>query len=267
MSILAEIVARKREEVAQRRQREPANRLEAALAGAPPVRDFLAALRDPPGVRLIAELKRASPSAGTLHQAGTLLDLAAQYERHGAACISVLTDGPFFHGSLADLEEVRRRVRLPLLRKDFILDRYQVLEARRAGADAVLLIAEILTDEELVGLRREIEGLGMAALVECYTGANLARVVAAGAALVGINNRDLHTFQTTIEHTLRLAGQVPRDHLLVSESGIRTGEEVRRLAAAGVKAMLVGETLLRSSDLAATFTDLLGSAVIPPSRR
>src|SRR5205823_4545360 len=172
--------------------------------------------------------------------------VARLYERHGAACVSVLTDGPFFQGSLADLEAVRAAVALPLLRKDFILDRIQLLEARIAGADAVLLIAEVLDDATLSRLLREIRELGLQALVELYDHENLPRVLDAGARLIGVNNRDLRTFVTRLEHTLELAAQVPADCCLVSESGIRTRDDLARLQAAGVKAVLVGERLMRA---------------------
>jgi indole-3-glycerol phosphate synthase len=183
---------------------------------------------------------------------------AQAYATAGAACLSVLTDGPFFQGSLDDLRAVRAAVTLPILRKDFILDRLQVWEARAAGADAVLLIAEILDDRTLRELLSEIQGYGMTALVECYEAANLERVVAAGARVIGINNRNLHTFEVRLEHTLELASRVPGDRVLVSESGIKTREDMVRLEAAGVKAVLIGETLMRSADPAGTLRHLLG---------
>ncbi|HMP03883.1 MAG TPA: indole-3-glycerol phosphate synthase TrpC [Gemmatales bacterium] len=225
-------------------------------AGLPPPRPFLAALKSAPGLAVIGELKRASPSAGSF---GSHVDLVAQarlYAAHGAAAISVLTDGPFFLGSLADLEQVRAAVDVPLLRKDFIIDERQVLEARLAGADACLLIAEILEDEPLERLRQRIETLGMAALVECHDPEQLERLVAAGVPLIGINNRDLRTFTVRLEQTLELAKHVPSDRVLVSESGIRTAADAARLAESGVRALLVGETLMRSGDVAGTLRAL-----------
>jgi indole-3-glycerol phosphate synthase len=203
-------------------------------------------------------VKKASPSAGTIQANADVVSVARTYERGGAACISVLTDGPFFQGSLEDLVRVRETVNVPVLRKDFILERYQVLEARAASADAVLLIVEILDDAQLAQRLREIRTFGMSALVECYEPVNLKRVVASGATLIGINNRNLHTFETRLEHTLELAAQVPSDRCLVSESGIRTRADVERLQRAGVKAILVGESLMRASDPEAALRSLRG---------
>src|SRR5206468_1273995 len=165
------------------------------------------------------------------------------YERHGASCLSVLTDEHYFQGNLDYLRAVRTGVNLPVLRKDFILDSYQLWEARAAGADAVLLIAECLDDCNLRKLHNEAVALGMTPLVELYEPDNLQRVFDAGATLIGINNRDLHSFETDLEHTLRLRERIPDHCVLVSESGIRTRADVERLQAAGVDAILVGETL------------------------
>jgi indole-3-glycerol phosphate synthase len=257
-TILERIVASKREELEESRRRAPMQELERRLGDAPPVRDFRAALEKPPGIQLIAEVKRASPSAGEIRTDVDVLAVAAAYEGHGAACISVLTDGPYFHGSLEDLRRIRPAVGLPLLRKDFVLDEYQVMEARAAGADAVLLIAEILDDLALTGLIESVRRLGMEALVEFFAAENLPRVLRAGANLIGINNRNLHTFQTSLEQTIALAREVPRQCLVVSESGIRTRADVERLEAAGAKAILVGETLMRSADAGAKVRELIG---------
>jgi indole-3-glycerol phosphate synthase len=255
-TILEQIVADKRRELAEARQCVPASELELRLADAPPPRDFLAALRDPPGVRIIAEVKRASPSAGAIRQTADAAATARAYESHGAACISVLTDQVHFKGHLNDLRAVRAAVALPVLRKDFTIDAYQLLEARIAGADAVLLIAEILSDGELRELRERAERLGMTALVEFYEPMNLPRVLDSGATLIGINNRDLRTFETGLDRTLMLAPLVPKDRLVVSESGIRTRGDVARVRAAGARAVLVGESLMRADDLAAAFAEL-----------
>jgi indole-3-glycerol phosphate synthase len=257
--ILARIVASKRNEIGERRAHVPDNELESQLAAAPPVRDFRAALAGGTGCRLIAEIKKASPSAGVLRADFDAVALARTYAANGAAALSVLTDEPFFQGSLAYLRAIRGAVDLPLLRKDFLLDRYQLLEARVAGADAVLLIAEILDDATLRQLLRAAEALGMQALVELYEPANLHRVLAAGAKLIGINNRDLRTFVTRLEHTLELAPRVPRDCLLVSESGIRTRQHIDRLAAGGVHAVLIGETFMRAPDVGAKVRELFGN--------
>jgi indole-3-glycerol phosphate synthase len=232
--------------------------LERRLAKAPPARDFVAALKRRGGSRIIAEVKKASPSAGVLCKDFDPVAVARTYASHGAACISVLTDELFFQGKLDDLAAIRQAVELPLLRKDFIVDRYQLLEARVAGADAVLLIAEILPDPTLGLLIDAARALGLQALVELYDAENLPRVLACGARLVGVNNRDLRSFQTRLEHTLELAARVPADCMLVSESGIRNRHDVLRLQEAGVHAVLVGETLMRAADIGAKLDELRG---------
>jgi indole-3-glycerol phosphate synthase len=257
-NILDQIVAGKRRELEEARARVPEAELERRLAEAPPVRDFRAALERPGGVRVIAEVKKASPSAGVIRADFDPVAIARTYERHGAACVSVLTDAPFFQGSLAHLAAVRAAVGLPLLRKDFILERYQLLEARLAGADAVLLIAEILDEQTLPRLLGQARELGLQALVELYDPENLPRVLASGARLIGVNNRDLRTFRTRLEHTLELAARLPADCCLVSESGIRSRQDVLRLQAAGVRAVLVGETLMRAPDVGAALDELRG---------
>ncbi|MGA2030992.1 MAG: indole-3-glycerol phosphate synthase TrpC [Thermoguttaceae bacterium] len=260
MTILQQIVVAKREEIRRAKAALPEPDLERQLAAAPPVRDFWAALGRPGPIRLIAEVKKASPSKGLLRADFQPVEIAETYQRHGAACISVLTDAAFFQGSLDDLRQVRAAVDLPVLRKDFIIDRYQVLEARAAGADAVLLIAECLRDAELRALHAATLALGMTPLVELCEPANLPRVLASGARLIGINNRDLHSFHTDLEHTLRLRPHVPAGCLVVGESGIRTRQDVLRLEAAGVDAMLVGETFMAAADLGAAVDELLGRA-------
>ena len=259
-SILDEIVASKRREVAVARQRLPIEELEHQAAEAPPVRDFLDALAGPGPIRLIAEVKKASPSAGVVRADFDPVAIARIYQAHGADCLSVLTDAPFFQGKLSDLARARAAVAVPLLRKDFIIDEYQVVEARLAGADAVLLIAEILDDGQLVALRERARGLGMAVLVEFHDEANLPRVLDSGATLVGVNNRDLTRFVTDLDLTFRLRDRIPADITLVSESGIRTRRDVERLEAAGVHAILVGESLMRALDVGLAVERLLGLA-------
>lgn len=256
--MLDRIVASKRHEIAAAKAARPESLVRQSAAAAPPPRDFFSALAQGRPIRLIAEIKRASPSAGVIRADCDPLAIAHAYERHGASCISVLTDGPFFQGSLADLQRVRAAVSLPALRKDFILDSYQVYEARAAGADAVLLIAECLDDCNLRKLHDEIVGLGMTPLVELYDPENLQRVFDAGATLIGVNNRDLRTFKTDLEHTLRLRERVPDQCVLVAESGIRSRADVLRLEAAGVDAILVGEALMASADIGAAVDALLG---------
>jgi indole-3-glycerol phosphate synthase len=257
-NVLDRIVATKWQEIAaaKRARGESQLRREAAIAPAP--RDFFHALAAPGPIRLIAEIKKASPSAGVIRADFQPVDIACDYQRHGATCLSVLTDETYFQGSLQYLRQVRAAVELPVLRKDFILDSYQLWEARAAGADAVLLIAECLDDCNLRKLHNETIELGMTPLVELYDETNLDRVLAAGATLIGINNRDLRSFVTDLNHTLRLRQRVPDECVVVSESGIRTRADVERLQAAGVNAILVGETLMASQDIGAAVDMLLG---------
>ena len=257
-SILETIVARKRKEVAIQRERVPTAALEGRLATAPAVRDFFAAVSAAGPIRLIAEFKRKSPSAGEIRPGATVEEVVRGYAAAGAAALSVLTDGWDFGGSLVDLESARIAVPLPVLRKEFVVDRYQVLEARAHGADAVLLIAECLDDCHLRSLYREILDLGMTPLVELHDAENLPRVLDLGATLVGVNNRNLRTMTTDLDHSLRLRDRVPADVVLVAESGIRTRADVERLEAAGIGAMLVGESLLKQPDPGKAAATLLG---------
>jgi indole-3-glycerol phosphate synthase len=258
-TILDTIIASKRRELTGARERVPERGLERRLADAPPARPFRAALERPGDIGVIAEVKKASPSAGVLRADFDPVAIARAYADHGAACLSVLTDQPFFQGRLEYLIAIRRAVDVPLLRKDFILDRYQLLEARVAGADAVLLIAEVLSDPDLGRLLADARALGLEALVELHDAEQLPRVLAVGAELVGVNNRDLRTFVTRLEHTLDLAPRVPADRCLVSESGIRTRADLDRLRAAGVRAVLVGESLMRAPDIGAALAALIGA--------
>lgn len=295
-TILDKIVATKREEVARAKAAVPIEQLRNRLADAPPVRDFLAALVGPAGpagidpaiptrraskastptrraseastptrraseghppIRLIAEVKKASPSKGIIRSDFDPVAIACTYEAAGASCLSVLTDEQYFQGSLDYLRQIRAAVGIPILRKDFILDTYQLVEARAAGADAVLLIAECLDDCNLRKLHNEAIDLGLTPLVEFYEPVNLPRVLEAGATLIGVNNRDLRTFAVDLDHTVRLRSQIPDDCLLVAESGIHTRADVLRLQEAGVGAMLVGESLMREPDIAAAVRRLL----------
>jgi indole-3-glycerol phosphate synthase len=256
--ILERIVATKRQEVERRRAETPLATLEARIADAPPARDFRAAFGSTSGISIIAEVKKASPSAGVLRADFDPVAIARIYEVNGASAISVLTDEPFFQGHLAYLTAIRQAVALPLLRKDFILDRYQVVEARVAGADAVLLIAEILGSNDLPALVKNIYDLGMTALVELYDRANLPRVLDCGSKLIGVNNRNLRTFVTSLDHTLDLRREIPSDVCLVSESGIRNRADIERLEQAGVQAALIGETLMRAADIGQKLRELRG---------
>ncbi len=263
-SILDRIVAGKPREIAAAKERVSEAELERRAARMPPPRDFRAALERGDDVQVIAEVKKASPSAGVLRADFDPVAIAQTYERHGAACVSVLTDEPSFQGCLAYLEQIRAAVALPLLRKDFLIDRYQLLEARVAGADAVLLIAEILDDTALSSLQREAAALELQALVELYDRANLPRVLDSGARLIGVNNRDLRTFVTSLDHTLELAARMPPGVCLVSESGIRSRADLDRLKAHGVRAVLVGETLMRAGDIGRQLDDLRGTSRLAP---
>jgi indole-3-glycerol phosphate synthase len=257
-NILERIVATKRTEIASAQQRVPLAQLEARLANAPPVRDFRAALLRGPGLGVIAEVKKASPSAGVLRADFDPVAVACIYAANGANAISVLTDEEYFQGHLSYLTAIRQSVELPVLRKDFVLDRYQVVEARVAGADAVLLIAEILNAAELPALVKDIHDLGMHALVELYDRENLPRVLDSGAALIGINNRNLRTFVTSLDHTLDLMGDIPPERCLVSESGIRSRADMLRLQKVGVHAVLIGETFMRAPDIGQKLRELRG---------
>lgn len=257
-TILDKIVATKRTEIEKAKAAYAEADLRARLADAPPVRDFFAPLAAAGPIKLIAEVKKASPSAGVIRADFDPVAIARIYEAHGATCLSVLTDEPYFQGRLEYLVAIRAAVGLPVLRKDFILDTYQLVEARVAGADAVLLIAECLDDCNLRKLFNEACELGMTPLVELYEPENLPRVLEAGVTLLGVNNRNLHTFEVDLEHTLRLRKQIPDDCVLVGESGIRTHDDVLRLESAGVDAILVGESLTREPDIGAAVDRLLG---------
>ncbi|MBI2939542.1 MAG: indole-3-glycerol phosphate synthase TrpC [Chloroflexi bacterium] len=260
--ILDEIVAHKRAELAERKERETLAAVEARARGQVPPRDFAVAIRQP-DLTLIAEVKKASPSKGLLAPNLDPVALATAYQAGGAAAISVLTDRRFFQGELAHLTTVRTQVDRPVLRKDFLVEPYQVFEARAAGADAVLLIVSILTDEELRDLHSLAHSLGMAALVEVHDEAEARRALAAGAEIIGINNRDLRTFRVDLETTARIRPLIPPDSTLVSESGIHTRGDVARLREWGVHAMLVGESLVRSGDPAGKIWELLATDLTP----
>jgi indole-3-glycerol phosphate synthase len=203
-------------------------------------------------------VKKASPSKGVIRADFQPAQIAQTYQQHGATCLSVLTDEKYFQGSLDYLRQIRAAVDLPVLRKDFILDPYQLVEARAAGADAVLLIAECLDDSDLQSLHNEAVSLGLTPLVELYEADNVSRVLDTGARLIGVNNRNLKTFEVDLEHTIRLRQQIPANRLLVGESGIRARQDVERLAAAGVDAILVGESLMAADNIGAAVDALLG---------
>lgn len=249
MTVLVDILARKAKEVAARRAARPDWELERACGDRPPTRDFLGSLAsrgDP--VRIIAEVKRASPSAGAIAENLDAVAQARRYETAGAAAISVLTDGPGFGGSLEDLEAVRAAVAVPLLRKDFVLDRYQLLEARLAGADAALLIVAALTEDRLRRLLDDCAALGLCALVEVHEEREAETALRVGARLVGVNNRNLHDFAVDLATSERILPALPQEVKGVAESGVRTAADARRLRAAGAANLLVGEALVRAED-------------------
>lgn len=258
VTILDDILLKTRATVRRDRELVSREELVETVSAMPACRDFHAALAATDEVRLIAEVKRASPSAGLIREDFDSATIATQYQLGGAACISVLTDEPFFQGNLDYLRVVRQTVDLPVLRKDFIVDEYQLLQARAAGADCVLLIAECLSPEQMIRLDEQTTELGMQTLIELFEPDNLAAVLATSTKMVGINNRDLRTFHTDLDHTLRIARDIPSDRLIVGESGIRTYEDVRRLQTGGVKAILVGESLMRQTDIAGATRRLLG---------
>lgn len=258
MTILDDILVKTRETIARDRSVISADQLESKIADLPPCRDFHAALAAGQRVNLIAEVKRASPSAGLIREDFDPASIAKCYVAGGAACISVLTDEPFFQGSLDFLRQVRAAVGVPILRKDFIVDRYQLLQARHAGADCVLLIAECLPPDALKQLHQWAFELGLQTLIELFEPSNLDAVLATGTRMVGVNNRDLRTFKTTLQHTLDLCPSIPSDRLIVGESGIREHADLVRLAGGGVKAVLVGESLMRQHDITSAVKDLLG---------
>ena len=255
--ILDEIVENKRLEVAESKVRVPREQLEERASTLPKPRDFRTALRRE-GISLIAEIKRASPSKGDMLPGVDAVDLAALYEQSGARALSVLTDFKYFKGTLDDLESVHQGGRIPCLRKEFIIDEYQIYEARAHRADAILLIVRILTDEQIKRFIALARSLGMAVLVETHTEEEIRRAMDCGAHIIGINNRDLDTLTMDLQTTMKLRKIVAGGYTLVSESGIYTREHVRMLEDGGVDAILVGESLLTSKNIQAKIRELLG---------
>ncbi len=259
--ILERILSRKREEVAARKAGRPLEAVRRAAAEAPPVRGFLAAIENRveagrPAV--IAEIKKASPSRGVIRPDFEPAAIARSYAAHGAACLSVLTDEHFFQGRDDYLRQARAACELPVLRKDFTVDPYQVYEARALGADAILLIAAALEDAALRELAALAAETGLDALVEVHDAAELERAVALPCRLIGVNNRDLRTFETRLETTLDLLGSIPGDRIVVTESGIHAPADVARMRAAGVNAFLVGEAFMRVEEPGEKLAELFG---------
>lgn len=259
-TILDSILAHKQGEVQTRRAALPLAEVQARAKDAPPPRNFLAALQTPKRgrVALIAEVKKASPSAGIIRPDFDPVQIARAYENAGAACLSVLTEEKFFQGHDDYLKAVLDAVAIPIIRKDFVVSDWQIYESRALGADAVLLIVAALSPTQIKDYAVLASELGMAALIEVHTEAEMQVALNAGAALIGINSRDLKTFVTDLGTVARLAAMVPAGVTLVAESGLKTPADVHQVADAGAKAILVGETLMRSADIGAAVRELLG---------
>ena len=255
---LAEILAEKKSEVAQLKKAGPL----VSDRKLPATRDFKAAISAPRQVSLIAEIKFASPSAGSIRPKADPIPIGRIYQDAGASAISLLTDKRFFQGNLNDLPRLKKAVSLPILRKDFIIDSVQVREAFIYGADAILLIARILSQAQLTELSFASRELGLACLTEVHDEDDLEMAIKAGAEIIGINNRDLDTFTVDIKTTYRLASLVPDDRVLVSESGIQNGDDVRALIDKGIQAVLVGSSLMQSDDLAGKTAALVKAGII-----
>jgi indole-3-glycerol phosphate synthase len=259
--ILEKIVAVKREEIAASLSQHPLAQVRAAAEVLGGVRGFEAALRANLAAgraAVIAEVKKASPSKGVLREQFVPAEIAQSYASHGAACLSVLTDAQFFQGSEEFLREARAACALPVLRKDFIVDEYQVYEARAMGADCILLIAACLTDAQMRSLEDCAAALAMGVLVEVHDAAELERALALKTPLLGINNRNLRTFEVSLQTTLDLLSSVPQGKLVITESGILARDDVQRMRAAGVNAFLVGEAFMRAPDPGAALSSLFG---------
>jgi indole-3-glycerol phosphate synthase len=260
--ILDDIVARKKERLAEFNKRLSLGELNEAVASAPEPRDFIAALKGAGKLAIIAEIKKASPSAGLIRADLDVKAIAAGYEKQGAAAISVITEEDFFQGRLEYLEEARASISLPLLCKDFVFDPIQIIAARAFGADAVLLIKAILEQDLLVHLLGEARSLGMACIVEIHDAEELDRVLETDAQIIGINNRNLRTFEVNLETTLKLHSRIPPDRVTVSESGIQQYTDLQDLAAVGVDAVLVGTSLMRAEDPGLKLKELMGRTPI-----
>lgn len=258
MSKLDEIVAYKREELKESKRARPVAKLETQLKARPPVRDFRGAITQKGTLSLIAEIKRASPSAGKIREGANSVEIAKAYSQAGAQALSVLTDEKFFAGSLSDLSGVRDAVKLPVLRKDFLLDEYQVVESAAVGADCILLIVGILDPlllRRLLKLGRDLE---LGALVEVHTERELGEALEADAQIIGINNRDLATLEVDLKVTEGLIRKIPAERTVVSESGIRSRADVEFIASLGAHAVLIGEELMSAPDISERIKDLMG---------
>jgi len=256
--ILDDIVARKQERLAKLRKNSVRKELEKKIISAPEPRDFFSALKYGQKPAVIAEIKKASPSAGQIRPDCEVAEIATSYERAGASAVSVITEEDFFHGSMEYLKEAKTAISLPVLCKDFVIDPVQVLAARAAGADALLLIAAILQQSSLIELLTTAQDFNLASLVEVHNQEELSRVLETDARILGINNRNLRTFRVTLDTTLNLRPLIPLDRIVVSESGIQQKDDLDFLASAGVDAVLVGTTLMRAEDPGQKLRELLG---------
>jgi indole-3-glycerol phosphate synthase len=256
--ILERIVAAKRKEVAALKKTTPLVQAEDAIGNLLPVRDFRGAISNR-RCSIIAEVKRSSPSKGRIREEFDPVQIATCYQDNGAHAVSVLTDEAFFEGKAHYLSEIKKSMSLPLLRKDFIIDAYQIYETRFLGGDALLLIVGLLEESQLQEYIELSTTLGLAPLVEIHTAEELDKALAAGAEIIGINNRDLKTFSTDIETTLKLAPLIPGDRIVVTESGINTREDIEQLMEAGIHCFLIGEALMRAEDIGGKLRELLGT--------
>lgn len=258
MTILDEIYKHKLSEVAENKKRIPTEVLKENIKEEQRTRPFGASLKSNTNITIIAEIKKASPSLGIIRKDFNPVEIARLYESSGAAAISVLTDEKFFQGKLSYLTEVKKSIQLPVLRKDFIVDPYQIYEARSAGADAILLIATLLSKEEIQHFLELAEGMSMDCLVEVHSESELKKVLQTSANIIGINNRDLATFKIDLETTLLLRPMIPAGKIVVSESGIKSREDIVTLIKKGINAVLVGETLMKTANIPAKLHELLG---------
>ena len=264
-TVLDRIAAYKLEEIAACKAAKPIGEVEAEARAAPEVRPFAEALlqASKTGYGLIAEIKKASPSKGLIRDPFDPAELAAAYEAGGAACLSVLTDAPSFQGSKSDLTEARAACSLPVLRKDFLYDPYQVAEARALGADCILIIMAAVSDAQAAELESAAQDWGMDALIEVHNAAELERAVKLSSRMFGINNRDLRTFETSLDVTRKLVRHVPADRIVVSESGFATADDLADIARYGTRCFLIGESLMRAEDVTQATRDLLARPLMP----
>jgi len=249
MDILAEIISYKKKRIAQKKEKIPLAKLKDRIAKLPFTRNFKIAISSPGKINLICEIKRASPSSGLICKDFQPKEIAQTYERNGAAAISILTEEKYFQGDILHLFSAKQSVKIPLLRKDFIIDEYQLYESRAFGADAVLLISSLLNVEEMVNFMKIIENLGMEALLEVHSEEDLEKVLSTPADVIGINNRNLKDFTVDLKVTENLVKKIPKGKIVVSESGIKSKEDVLLLKNVGINAILLGQVLLESEDI------------------